>query len=225
MICQQSYTAPHLAQAGLRGLSATSATSASMQKMVISAPQIAGSVLTSIASTGGIWGMSAALAVPVIGAVVVGVTMVIMLIMSRKGPKQKVATTEIVNKIEPLLAENRDGYLSGPRTVSSQAQALENFKAGWQYILDNCGAPVMGTPGKNCISERSPGGQWDWWAYYYDPIAEDTEVKKDPVLDGNGNLIDSVTGQIFGGGSFSGSAPLLLAGLALAAAFAMGGKD
>jgi hypothetical protein len=172
------------------------------------------------------------MAVPVIGAVVAGVTLALLAIFSRKGPKQKVATTEIVNKVEPLLQENLAGYMAGPRTRSSQAQALENFKAGWQFVVDNCDVPVMGNPGQECVKDRQRGGEWDWFSYYYDPIANDSQVIPDPPVgstvtrgaDGTvtvtppAGALDQLTTET------GIPAPLLLAGVALVAALMMGGQ-
>jgi len=62
------------------------------------------------------------------------------------------------NKVEPLLQENLRAYMAGPRTVSSQAQALENFKAGWAYVVEYCDTPVMGNPGQACVADRQRGG-------------------------------------------------------------------
>ena len=152
------------------------------QQIVLTAPQIAGGVLTAGGSSSiaaGIWG---AAAVPVIGGIVVGVTLALTMLFARKGPKQKVATTQIVDAVEPHLRDNLDGYFAGPRTVSSQRQALANFDAGWQYVLENCGQTVMGDPGRRCVEERQPGGQWDWFVLYRDAIANDPEVTADPVL-------------------------------------------
>lgn len=190
----------HAAEAGAMG---------GVKQLVISAPSIAGGVATGVATAGagtaagaaGIWGMSAAVAVPVIGAVVAGITIALMMYFSRKGPKQKVATTEIVDKIEPLLQENLAGYLTGPRNLTSQAQAIENYKAGWQWVVERCGIPEMGDPGQRCISDRSPGGQWPWASYYLDPIVNDPQVKDDPVIDTVTGLLtefktDPVTGQV-----------------------------
>jgi hypothetical protein len=168
---------------------------------VIAAPQITGSILTGAAvSTGSLWGMTAAVAIPVIGAAVAGITVALMLLFGRKGPKQKVATTKIVDAVEPLLQQNLSAYQSGPHTASSQAQAIANFQAGWQYVVEHCGIPEMGDPGQACIRDRSPGGQWDWTAYYLNPIVNDPQVKPDPVVDPlTGELTemtqDPVTGQ------------------------------
>lgn len=200
------------------------------QNIAVSAPQIAGGALSSIAaSSGSLWGMSASVAVPVIGVAVAGITMAITAIFNRKGPKQKVATTQIVNAVAPKFEENLKAYQAGPHTVSSQAQALANFDALWQYIVDNCGQPEMGDPGKRCISERQRGGKFDAFVPYRDPIANDTAVVPDPVLDKNGNVVnvtkDPVTGQTIVSaftGTGGGSGTLLLMGGLLVAAIALG---
>lgn len=187
------------------------------EKLVVSAPSIAGGILTaggtsSIAAT--TWGT---LAIPVIGAAVAGVTIGLTLLFARKGPKQKVATTQIVDQVEPLLEENLQGYLNGPRTRAAQEQALENFLAGWQFVVDHCDIPEMGDPGQRCVSERTRGGKWDWYALYYDPIANDPSVKPDPT-------VTEKVSEVLGGGAsslLSSKSPMLpvlalgLIGLAL----------
>jgi hypothetical protein len=196
---------------GMRGL-------ANGGQIAASTVSTAGGILT---GTAPLW-TTATWAIPVIGAVVV--TLAIVAIFSRKGPKQKVATTEIVNKVEPLLKQNLDGYMAGPHTVSSQKQALANFDAGWAYVVEYCDTPEMGNPGKACVNDRQSGGKWDWFSYYRNPIANDTAVVADPVVDEVGNLIDSVTGGLFtSAGGSSGMTWLLLAGLALVGVFVIGG--
>ncbi len=120
-----------------------------------------------------------------IGLAVAGVAMALSAIFSRKGPQQKVISTHIVDELEPQLKANVDGYLAGPRTRSSQAAALANFDAAWAYLSSSqaCGSAELGNPGKACIRDRSRGGKWDWFSYYRDPIANDTEVQDDPVAD------------------------------------------
>jgi hypothetical protein len=181
---------------------------------------------------GAVW---ATTAIPIVGPIIAGVTIALMAIFSRKGPKQKVATTEIVNKVEPELQKNLAGYMSGPRTRSSQAQALENFKAGWAYVVEYCDTPAMGNPGKACVNDRNRGGQWDWWSYYYDPIANDPDVKPDPVIDPitgqavTGAVLDPVTGKVVQGNLVSnplGLDPklLIMGGLLLMAVIVGSGK-
>lgn len=114
--------------------------------------------------------------VPIVGPIVAGVALALGIILARKGPEQKRITTEIVNELEPLLQQNLEGYFTGPRTRASQEAALANFDAAWRYLTSAqaCGNPELGEPGQRCITDRAPGGQWDWWAYYRDPIAQDT---------------------------------------------------
>jgi hypothetical protein len=121
---------------------------AQAQTILASAPQIASGLYTAVTTSA---------LVPVIGVAVAAVTLVLGLLFSRKGPKQKVATTAIANKVEPALQQNLAGYLAGPRTVSSQAQALANFDAGWAYLVEYCDCSEMGDPGKKCVSDRQSG--------------------------------------------------------------------
>lgn len=208
---------------------------AALKTGVMSAGGIATGFATSAISSGGTF-MSigtTSLAIPVIGAAVAGVVLALTLLFNRRGPKQRVATTEIVNKVEPLLQENLAGYMAGPRTVSSRAQALENFKAGWAYVVEYCDTPAMGDPGQACVRDRQPGGQWDWKSYYYDPIASDTGVIPDPVEGSTvtRNADGTVTVMPPAGAALGLPAvvagiptPLLLGGAALVAVLVMGGK-
>ena len=213
-----------------------SALGQSGSQVVMSSTSIAGSAATGLISTGAIWATAPVWAVPVIGAAVAAVTVALALIFSRKGPKQKVATTEIVNKVEPSLKANLAAYLAGPRTQSSQAQALENFRAGWAYVVEYCDTPAMGDPGKACVKDRSPGGQWDWWSYYYNPIANDTQVRPDSdVISTISTDVSTAVSSLvqYPAGSTSvmqasvAGIPvtLLLAGAAVALALTMGGKS
>lgn len=152
----------------------------------------AGTVATIGAQSG--WWLSAA-AVPVIGAAVAGVTLGLQLLFNRKGPQQKVASTKIVDELEPLLKNNVEAYISGPRTRSSQAAALQNFDDAWAWLsgAEACGNPALGNPGKACLSDRARGGKWDWFARYRDPISEDAGVNDDPVQDALSQIIPGLT--------------------------------
>jgi hypothetical protein len=201
------------AKPGMSGLGQTG------QIVALQAPQIAGATIQALAVAKVGW---AAAAVPIIGPIVAGVTLGLMALFARKGPRQKVATTQIVDKVEPLLAQNRDAYLALPvRTASAQAQALANFDAGWQYVVDNCGIPEMGDPGRRCIEERQRGGKWDWFALYRDPIEKDPNVVPDEqLLNQTGGLgLEAIQGSGIGGGN-----ELLIAGIAvIGLALLMGG--
>lgn len=158
------------------------------------AVKAAGSVATIGAQSG--WWLSAA-AVPVIGAAVAGVTLGLQLLLNRKGPGQKVASTKIVDELEPLLKNNVAAYQAGPRTRSSQAAALKNFDDAWTYLTsaEACGNTQLGNPGKNCIADRSRGGRWDWFAYYRDPIELDAGVQDDPVADSLSQLVPGASAE------------------------------
>jgi len=126
--------------------------------------------------------------------------------------------------------ENLNGYLTGPRTRSSQLQALANFDAGWQFVVSQCNIPEMGEPGQRCTSDRQSGacvwrdaqGEcWNWFKGYRDPIANDPNVKDDPVASG-GSLLDGTgTGfQVVGSGLDS---KVILGGVTLDSKVLLGG--
>lgn len=141
--------------------------------------------------------------VPIVGAAVAGVTLALSLIFSRKGPQQRIASTAIVNDLEPQLQANLAAYMAGPRTKSSQAQALLNFDQAWQFLqsADGCGAPALGAPGKACIDDRKAGACkwkddadecWNWFIGYRDPIANDDAAPDPTVMDTTGGMFDSI---------------------------------
>jgi hypothetical protein len=113
------------------------------------------------------------------------------------------------NKIEPLLQQNLEAYLSAPvRTHSMQAAALNNFDTIWNALRTACSDPSLGAAGKNCIVDRqsgachyktTPGGWqgtqyvypgsngsgtscWNWFVGYRDPIANDPNVQPDSAV-------------------------------------------
>lgn len=155
----------------------------STQDLIMSLPKITTATLKTAGSLGVGW---ATAAVPIVGPIVAGVTIGLSFLFARKGPKQKVATTQIVDQVEPLMMENLNGYLNGPRTRESQLQALANFDAGWQFIVEHCQIPEMGSPGQRCVTDRQSGscvwrdaqGEcWNWFKGYRDPIANDPSVR------------------------------------------------
>lgn len=148
------------------------------QTIALSAPQIAAGAVSMAAASGAAW---ATAVIPFVGPIIAGVTLGLTALFNRKGPKQKVATTSIVDQVEPLLQDNVNAYLTGPRTVTAQQQAIANFEAGWRFVVENCNIPEMGEPGLRCTSERQRGGKWDWFRLYLDPILNDTP-NPDPII-------------------------------------------
>lgn len=193
------------------------------QQVLFAAPQIAGATLATASAMGAAW---ATAAIPVVGPVIAGVTVALMLIFGRKRPGQKIATTEVVDKIEPIMRDNLRGYVEGPRNQASQQQALANFDAAWQFVRENCcpsGLPdckPMGPPGRWCIEDRQAGGKHDWFRRYRQPIAEDVPVGSDEPIRAGADFLASVFGgapAVTGPGGRAGVAayaPLLI-GVAL----------
>lgn len=156
-----------------------------------------------------------------IGLAAMGIITAINLFRSRKKPGQKIATTKIVDEAEGILKQNLAWWQGSNKTAAEQQQALNNFLSVWEQVKVQCGDPVMGSPGKACIQERDRGGQWDWWGYYYDPIAQD-QVREQSF----GEQTAGVLGfELPGLPTFDkGTMLLLAAGLLGVLAFTVGGK-
>lgn len=163
--------------------------------VVMSAPAMVGASFEAASLLGSQW---ATAAIPIVGPIIAGVTIALAMWMARKGPKQKVATTKVVNDIEPLLADNVQGYLNGARTRAAYEQAIQNFQAGWQYVLDNCGQPTQGEPGRRCIAERQEGATppWgqNWFQLYLDPIRKNPPTAATTSGGGGGGGLETLLG-------------------------------
>jgi hypothetical protein len=116
--------------------------------------------------------------------------------------QQKIASTSIVNDLEPLLRANVQAYLAGPGTCQDQAAALTAFDSAMQWLQSPqaCGNLQLGAPGQACINDRMPGGQWDWYAYYRTPIANDPRPQCQTTADSAGqaavaNIINRISGS------------------------------
>lgn len=154
--------------------------------------ETAGGVVGSIAGAAAAPGALTlgALAVPIVGAAIAGVTLAVSLFVNRMGPKQKVYTTQIVNEAEPLLQRNLAAWQASNKTRSEQAQALANFDHVWGSVVASCDVRELGQPGQNCVNDRSRGGKVDWFSYYYDPIANDPGVVADPTVE---SMVEGLT--------------------------------
>jgi hypothetical protein len=102
-------------------------------------------------------------------------------IVSLFGPNpNNTITTEWVNQMEAdVMRPNLltwQALAPEDKTPQAQAYALEVFSQGWNQIVQLCSNPQLGSAGSNCLRDRQRGGKWDWWAYYYDPIAKDPQV-------------------------------------------------
>lgn len=184
--------------------------------------------INSIATTGasttvGILTSLGTLSGPV-GAAIAGVIAVASLIanMIGKGCGQTcIVASNDANKIEPVLQQNLQAYLSSPvRYKSLQTAALNNFDTVWNALKTACSDPSLAAAGQRCISDRqsgackyhtSPGGWangvytapgqnnsgpacWNWFIGYRDPIANDPTVVPDPTPAPISNIVGTVTG-------------------------------
>jgi hypothetical protein len=174
--------------------------------------QIAGSTATPVVSAvaGGsvasILGVSTAVAIPIIGAAIAGVTFLVADLIKNSGCGQTcIETSQWANQAEPLLQQNIQAYFSvpAPRSQSQQNASLANFYAVWARLVQMCSDPSTGDAGKRCISDRQsgactwhqstawvslgipgepqPGECWNWFSGYRDPIANDPNVVADSV--------------------------------------------
>lgn len=166
-----------------RGLGATNTQIA--QVAIQNSAPIIGGTLVAVGAVGGPVGMAIA------GAITLG--SYIVQAFSGCGSTCTQATA-IVNQIEPYLKQNVANYLAipSPRPLSAQVACENVFTNAWNQVVAACGNANLGTAGQRCISDRQRGGKWDWFSYYYDPIANDTNVYDDSVGATTGNIISNV---------------------------------
>lgn len=209
----------------------------------LAAPVITGAAAASASAslaaggTGLILGMAPALAVPVIGAAIVGVTILVTALIKNSGCGQTcIETSQWANQAAALLDQNIATYfaLPAPRSESQRNAALANFDAIWARLVEMCSDASTGNAGKRCISDRQAGacvwkqtadavppwgtprvGEcWNWHNGYRDPIANDADVVPDSSLlsTGAADLVASA-GSALSAGGWGGIALLALVGL------------
>ena len=228
-----------------RGLGLTNAQTV---QVVQAGTPIIGSVVTGAAAasasasiaaggSGLILGMAPALAVPVIGAAIVGVTILATLLIKNSGCGQTcIETSQWANQAETLLQNNIATYFAqpAPRSASQQAAALANFDAIWARLVALCSDPSTGDAGKRCISDReagscaytqpankvppwgtpAAGACWNWSAGMRDPIANDPNVYDDSASAAVSSAASAVSSAAASASGLSGGT---LAALAAAA--------
>lgn len=170
--------------------------------------------IPAVQSALGISAAAASFATLGIGAAAMGVIMW----LNRKGPKQKVASTHIVDEAEPILKQNVDAFLAGPKTNEAKEYALAVFNKVWASVVAACSDPSLGNPGKACVADRQRGGKWDWFSYYYDPIANtatqpETQLAVQSIQEQVGATLSPVLGSNWE--VLLGGALVLLAGVSL----------
>lgn len=164
--------------------------------------------------------LPATLAVPIVGAAFAGIWLGIQAILNSGCGQSCVITSNWANQAEALLKKNLAAYLAlpVPRAQSAQQAYLSNFDSIWNYLVQECSSPSLGTAGKNCIADRQAsachyrqnGQCWNWFTGYRDPIANDPDVVPDSAA-------STVTGAVTGAAGSIGISPWVLVGGALLA--------
>ena len=109
-----------------------------------------------------------------------------------------VANEPNVNAYEALFAANLNAFMASGKTSADQSAGENYFVQEWAvFASDMNSAGSWGTTG---LAQRNRGGTLDWWAKYYDPIAN--------YLVTNAGITSSTTGA-----SNSGLLLLVLAGV------------
>jgi hypothetical protein len=183
-------------------------------------------------------GAALSAAVPIVGAALAGVTMIVQQLIANSGCGQTcIETSSWANQAAAALQKNLDAYfaLPAPRTQSQQALAVANFNTIWQQLVSACGQPGTGNAGVRCISDRQQGactwkqtktpvypGEpaigacWNWWNGYLGPIQQDPVVADtvDTALTSAASSVSGTLDSLFSG-SGSSLAALLVAGIVL----------
>ena len=130
-----------------------------------------------------------------------------------------IAATRIVDQVEPYLKQNVSTYLqlATPRPKSAQIAAMQIFIDTWNGVVMACSDPGLSDAGVRCIGDRQRGGKWDWFSYYYDPIANDTNTYDDGVLSQTQSVVTSIGTSITNLFDTSNSSlPFIVIGLGVA---------
>ena len=215
--------------------------------------QIAGTALSAGTGIATAIAAGATLTIPIIGAALGAVTLAIEAILNSGCGNTCVVTSNWANQAADQLQNNIEEYFAipSPRPQSAQTTAVGNFMSVWNYLVQECSAPSLGTAGQNCISDRQEGachyqaappqfpGQpatgacWNWWNAYHDPIANDPDVISDEAytaLQTTGSSTGttstpSTTATVSTASGISSSTMLLMAGAALVLFGMTGGSN
>lgn len=200
-------------------------------------------VATSAIAATGTAAALGSLAVPVVGAALAGVTLLITHLIANSGCGQTcIQATEYANQAGDLLTQNLNAYMAlpTPRAQSAQTQALANFDAIWAKLQQMCGDPSLGAAGKRCITARqagscayhvAEGGGWQqqngkWTFVPYGPnnsgpacwnwfVGLRDPIANDPYVVPDAAAAPAASAGVLAGG-FGGLVPLLIVGAAIA---------
>lgn len=168
--------------------------------------------------------------IPIAGAVLeAGAALANIVSLFGPNPNNEI-TTEWVNQMAAdVMTPNVQAWQAlapEEKTPAAQRYAEEVFNQGWNQIVGLCSNPQLGSAGTNCLKDRQRGGKWDWFVYFYDPIAKDPQVAaniaaaKQAAADAASQSADNSTPGSAGGSNstpLSSSNTFLYGGLALVA--------
>ena len=110
-----------------------------------------------------ILGLAPAVAIPIIGAALAGITFAVTKLIANSGCGPScIRSTAYANQAADLMNKNLAAYLAlpAPRAQTAQAAALQNFDALWAQLVNLCqNDPELAgtTAGRNCIADRQQG--------------------------------------------------------------------
>ena len=106
-----------------------------------------------------------------------------------------------VNAYERLFATNLANFMASNKTDADKVAGENYFVQEWSIFSGDMGS--AGSWGSSGLAQRNRGGSLDWWARYYDPIANSNT---------SGVGVSSGLSSLFSGGN-SGLLWLVLAGV------------
>jgi len=113
--------------------------------------------------------------IPVVGPIIAGVTQILGALGVGNGcGKTCVTATQYANAAESALEANLQAAQqtvseNGCLTPDELTTLQNNYQTIWSQMVAGCNT-VPGAPGQNCVSQRAPGGEYDYQAAYLTPI-------------------------------------------------------
>lgn len=130
----------------------------------LATPAVTGTLsATSTAAGATILGLAPAVAIPLIGAALAGVTFAVTKLIANSGCGPTcIKSSDYANQAGDLMTKNMNAYLAlpAPRARTAQAVALQNFDSLWAQLVNLCtNDPELAntTAGRNCVADRQEG--------------------------------------------------------------------
>ena len=105
-----------------------------------------------------------------IGIAIGGAALLATMLFMRKNPMEKTESSKLADSIENEMKANLAMWQQVEKTDANKEIALSNFLYYWNIFESQ--VVQFGKAGQRGLEERSRGGKYDWWKYYYDPIEQ-----------------------------------------------------